>query len=226
MATILPEKNIIYLAAPGTASTTLEWIFTGQFKGVYLEAPENLFQYGTRHATPAELCAAQAAGELNYDGEIDFDNTVYITSVRNPYAYHYSEWYRHRTKWVKLLTDQSSWIYQQPQKIEQIVAAVTTDFSTYILDRLGQYVEAGHSSHLNQQFVNSSHYHIRSEFLYEELRQLMGNLGYDQEIKKQDLNITEKSNRDREYWRHYSQEARDCVRRFNLPTIEKFQYEF
>ena len=224
MATFIPEINAIYLAAPGTGSTSVERMCLDFLKGTYIEAPAQHFIFGTRHALKNELIHGFEKGFIPPIDGLDIHNTVFFTTVRNPYAYYYSDWYRNRTKWIKELLDKDSWVYAQPNKIQQIVKSVILDFPEWLEDALGDKMKNGVQYHLNEPYVEASEYFIRTEHIFTDFKAMLDDLGCKTEIKEIRLNETEKANGESEYWRHYSKRAREIIDFVHRPTIDKFGF--
>ncbi len=211
MATYLKDVNAVYLAAPGTASTSIERMFLDQMGGVYIDAPDAHFRYGTRHATLDELIVYFKSAEGGVQKEkwgIDLQNLQCITSVRNPFSYHYAEWYRNRTKWVDLLLEPDSWVYKQPNKIRQIVTAVKHDFSDWLLNNLGENARRRRQVHVNAEFVATAQYFVRSEHIEADIGDVLSALGIKRKVKELFLNQTDgvpdgaRRSQPTEYWRH------------------------
>lgn len=229
MATFCKNHNFIYFASPGTASTSIEHLLLQQLPARYINGDETLFKYGTRHAQFPELKKLKERKlllENNILNEIDLDNIVKITSIRNPFAYFYADWYRNRNKWLKELENPDSWVYQQPNKIKQIVKACTLEFSDWLIDQNQNVINNNIIRHLNHDYTNHADLFIRMENLDEDLDLMSKKLKLNKPLEKLTLNKTEVGNDRGEYWQFYSKKARDLVEKYYRPTLLKFDYRF
>lgn len=229
MATYCKEYELIYFASPGTGSTSIEYVFLEQLSGIYLEANEHLFKYGTRHATFHELVKLKQKNDIDalpLLSNIDLNNVIKVTSIRNPFEYYYADWFRNRNKWIDLLEDSESWVYQQPSKIRQIVKAVKLPFSDWLIDQLGEKFKSGVVMHLNREYVDTADVVLRLENLTEDLSKLSTYLELDNDLVELKLNVTKKSDSSSPYWQAYSKDARLLIEKVFEPTLSKFGYKF
>ena len=232
MASYVEGANLIYLASPGTGSTSIERMFTDQLSAVYIDAPASHFRFGTRHASLKELHAYQSlAAEGDVIRNINFSDVKVVTSVRNPWAYAYADWYRNRTKWVGLLRDPDSWVFSQPGRLEQIIESIELSFCDWV--RFKFHHDNGiifGKRHLNGAFVEGANFFIRMEHIEEDLQGIFDELSLKVRFNELFLNQTgEDKNIKRpntEYWRFYNQDARNIISEVYEPTIIKFAYKF
>ena len=225
MAIVCDELKFIYFLAPGTGSTSLLRYFSDNFNVKRVpDSNENLIAEDgktiiqAKHSTLAELKKHNLLNpeQLNY---------LKITGVRNPYDYFYAEWYRSRTRFGRLLRDESSWIYHTPggkQKITEIIDSLVMDFPDWLYERLKYKYQNQQQEMLHSRYVDYADAFIKMENINQDLHHiLLKHCGIDKEIDVDRENVT---NRDRCYWQHYSLLARNMVHTVFKPYLDKFDY--
>ncbi|MEM7758249.1 MAG: hypothetical protein AAGF83_00100 [Cyanobacteria bacterium P01_G01_bin.67] len=227
MALVCDELKFIYFLAPGTGSSALYKYFQDNFDVKKIpDSDENIVAEDgkvvvrSKHSTLAELKENNLLNseQLNY---------LKITGTRNPYDYFYAEWYRSRTRFSKLLADESSWVYRTPKgkkRIAEIVDSIILEFPDWIEKRLKNRYESKQKAMLHPEYVYHSDAFIRMENMNEDIHNiLLNHCGVDKKIEVPKKNVT---NRDRCYWQHYSLSARNMVKTVFKPYINKFDYSF
>lgn len=221
MAVYLAESKILYTAAPGTGSTSLESFFLAN-GGVKVPEEDVLSPQGfqlldSKHATFAEILKHEVLSKQQV-------KTV-VTSIRNPFDYWHAEWHRNRTKWLRELKRPKSWIYKQPNKINMIIESVEKDFQDWIVDRLAPQRNRGQQHELHGAYTQEADVCIRMEHMLDEVRELKERLGADLDLAK--LNYLNKTAGEKEpYWKYYGVEGRALVEYCFAPTLERFGYAF
>jgi|GEM_PF-2637799 len=227
MALVCDELRFIYFLAPGTGSSSLYQYFLDNFdikripdsdNNITLEDGKKVVK--SKHSTFAEL----RDNNLLNSEQLQY---LKITGTRNPYDYFYAEWYRSRTRFSKLLADESSWIYHTPngkQRIAEIVDAIILDFPEWLEKRLKTRYNSKQKTMLHPQYVHHADAFIRMENMNEDIHNiLLEHCGVDRKIDVGKKNVT---SRDRCYWQHYSLPARKMVQAVFRPYINKFDYSF
>ena len=227
MAVICDDLKFIYFLSPGTGSSSLLSFFINNFNARTIPYPDvNLFDDGgklmvsEKHSTYSQL--------LNH-GLLDEkqNNYLRITGVRNLYDYFYAEWYRSKTKFIKLLPDKNSWIYKtknSKRKIASIINAATMDFSDWLVKEIGHHYKNNTKIMFHREFVDHADVVIRREHISEDVHKILSEkLNIDKKFEMPKQNIT---NKDRCYWKYYSKEAREMVHSVYQPYLEKFGYVF
>ena len=227
MALVCDKLKFIYFLAPGTGSSALLQYLVDNFeikkvpdsdKNIVLEDGETILK--AKHSTFDELKKHNLLNEeqLNY---------LRITGTRNPYDYFYAEWYRSRTRFSKLLSDENSWIYQTPkgkQRIATIVNSMNLEFSEWLEQKLRDRYKKKKKLMLQPEYVNQADAYVRMENMNQDLHNiLLKHCGIEQKVNVPKKNVTD---RDRCYWQHYSAKARDMVQTVFKPYIKKFDYAF
>ena len=229
MATYCKDLNFIYFASPGTGSTSIEYAFLEQLETQFIKSDSVSFDYGNRHAQYLELKKFKREG-LFLDNDIlqniDLDNVLKITSIRNPYDYFYADWFRNRTKWLCELEDLNSWVYQQPQKISQIVKACRMELSEWVIEQLEPMRDKGRVEHLNAQFTDFADLYIRMEHMQEDLQNISEFFELENPLVPLSLNRTDGRKERKNYWNYYNREARGVIADVFSPTLKKFNYVF
>ena len=227
MALVCDELKFIYFLAPGTGSSSLYQYFLDNFdvkrvpdsdENIMAEDGKTIIQ--SKHSTFEELKNHNFlnAERLSY---------LKITGTRNPYDYFYAEWYRSRTRFIKNLGDESSWIYHTPngkKRIAEIVDTIVMEFPEWLEKRLKVRYENKQKAMLHPKYVNHADAFIRMENMNQDIHDiLLEHCGIDKKIDVYKKNVTD---RDRCYWQHYSRTARNMVHTVFKPYINKFDYAF
>lgn len=116
MAAILKKKEkVLFVSfAPGTGSTSLE--------NYLRENVKLLNKYGIKCCFFPDAEGWETKNQSRHITYQDYKKRFNVnilnvaTTVRNPLKYYQSEYVRMKTKWVKLLNDENSWIYSNASK--------------------------------------------------------------------------------------------------------------
>ena len=227
MALVCDELKFIYFLAPGTGSSSLYQYFLDNFDVKRIpDSDENIVLDNGKTVVKSKHSTFK---ELKQHGFLSPERLKYlrITGTRNPYDYFYAEWYRSRTRFSKLLADESSWIYHTPngkKRIAEIVDSLILDFPEWLEKRLKVRYQNQKKSMLHPQYIYHADAYIRMENMNDDIHQiLLEHCGVDRAIDVGKKNVT---NRDRCYWQHYSLSARNMVQAVFKPYLNKFNYSF
>jgi hypothetical protein len=144
--------------------------------------------------------------------------------VRNPFEKIFSEWYRSRFKWLRVMRDPNSWIYKYPDKVNSVIEAVENNFSDWVELRYGKKYDRGEKLNFFARYIEGVDYVVKIEELESELRYVLEKLGIDVDIEIVAKNVTLG---DKEvYWQHYNRKARDIVSTVFEPDLNRFSYTF
>ena len=209
MALLDKAAGLLVTAAPGTASTALREALMAQRDVTEVPRPGAVREAGVdvKHGTVRQLVEA---GLLPADHGLRV-----VTTTRNPFDFYVAEHERTRTRWVHELRDPTSWVHQTPGAVDRIVDAVTLTFDDWLVGVIGstpspRRINAGH--------VEEADVVLRMEHLEHDVREL---LGLDLNVAR--TNVTE---RERAYWRSYSQVSRHLVETAHAEDLERFGYAF
>lgn len=227
MALVCDELKFIYFLAPGTGSSSLYQYFLDNFKVERVpDSDENVISEDgktvikSKHSTFMEL----KENNLLTPERLEY---LRITGTRNPYDYFYAEWYRSRTRFSKLLTDENSWVYRTPKgrkRIAEIVDSILLEFPEWLEKRLGHKYEQQKKAWLHPEYIHQADAFIRMENMEHDIRDiLLKHCNIDKKITVPKKNVTD---RNRCYWQHYTASARDIVSTVFKPYINKFDYSF
>jgi hypothetical protein len=227
MALVCDELKFIYFLAPGTGSSSLYQYFIDNFQVERLpDSDENIMSEDGKIVVKSKHSTFKELKEHNL---LNSDRLEYlrITGTRNPYDYFYAEWYRSRTRFSKLLSDESSWIYRTPKgrkRIAEIVDSIILDFPDWLEKRLDTKYKSGQTAVLHPQYIHQADAFIRMENMNEDIHNIL--LEHCQLDKKIDVPKKNVTNRDRCYWQHYNLSARNIVSTIFKPYLNKFDYSF
>ena len=225
MAVIVDQLKLIYFLAPGTGSTAVADFLLNNYQGENIpnndvKSSEGNLLLNGKHSTFPELKKANL---------LDVHQIQYlkITGVRNPYDFFYAEWYRHRTRWIKEVRNKSSWVFTNEKKLQEIVDCVTMDFSEWVINKLRHNYETKRQVMLHIEYLDNADMFVRMEYINKDMSKIiskcLGKLEEKVTINVPKINVTD---RDREYWRYYSREARQILEFVYQPYIKKFNYCF
>lgn len=214
MALLLPERGLLFTAAPGTGSTSMLSALTQRYGGRPVPVADVVVDGVTvldqKHATAAQLVAA---GVLDGTGGLQV-----VTTIRNPFDYWPSEWLRTRTRWLAEVRDPESWVHRQPGMLDRIVDAVEMEFPVWLLAALDDVLAAGRQHHLNEGHIAEADRVCRMEALGDDLAEVLG-----EPIMVEHQNRTSQR---APYWQYYDVDARAAVAEVFAPTIARFDYTF
>lgn len=209
MAVLDQAAGIVVTAAPGTGSTALLEALLAQRDAVQVPDPEQARAAGVdaKHGTVRQLVAA---------GLLDDDPARRtVTTTRNPFDFYVAEHQRTRTRWVEELRKPDSWVHTTPGALDQVVDAVTLDFDDWLVRAVG---EPGRPRRINAGHVDEADVVLRMESLEADLRDLLG-----LEVQVPRTNVTD---RDRAYWRSYTEAGRRLVEQAHAHDLALFDYRF
>lgn len=215
MAVVLPDRQVIITAAPGTGSTSLV-VAARQVPGSSV-VPEmgngatTVSGVDPKHARVEQLVAAGLLPE-------DHGLTI-VTTVRNPFDYWPSEWLRTRTRWIEELRRPDSWVYRQTGMVDRIVDAATMDFGSWLRHVLAANADSSNRQHLNQGHVREADIVLRTEHLADDAAAAFGpNFPPVPHVNRTPGRAP--------YWTYYDEETRAIVASVFQPTLTRFGYRF
>jgi len=230
MAIIDRKARLLYFLAPGTGSSALEKYFLNSLKSKrlpeyreengrsVLEHPNSKLNIDPKHCTYNDLVSNNLLTE-------EEQTYLRVCSVRNPYDYWYAEWYRRRTRFVHLLKQPGSWIYNSRYSVNITVDSCTLSFAEWIKKIMTPKLNDNWKGFLHDEYVNHSHEFIRMENMTEDLHRILKLQNYQSEVSYhvKKYNVTQRT---REYWREYDSESRDLIANLYSPHLERFNYNF
>jgi hypothetical protein len=209
MAIYIPDKQLLFLQTPGTASTAV---------GNALKASRGAVILGDKHDSLESLLSK---GRLN---EAALAETTVCCCVRNPFDWLVSEWFRLKTRYVWELKDPNSLYATDFAKREEVIAACALDFNDWL-----QYIyytlyelDKRDGRCLFEYWTTD----VDMVFKVEELPRLIDFLErrLSMSIKVEKVNVTK--GKERPYWCYYSESARATVERLFCVTLKKYNYWF
>ena len=225
MAIIVEKLKLIYFLTPGTGSTATGDFLVNNYEcknvpETDIKNPDGQILVRGKHSSFSELKKANLLNkqQLQY---------LKVTGVRNPYDFFYAEWYRHRTRWVIELRNRKSWVFNNKNKLQEIVDCVTMDFSEWIIKKLGQNYKIKRQLMLYEEYLTDINMFVRMENIDEDmskvLSQCLGVPEAEVQVSVPEVNVTK---REREYWKFYAEKARTFVEFVYKPYLSKFNYFF
>ena len=174
MAVIVDKLQLIYFLAPGTGSTSVQNFLITNYSG--RNVPESTLKdrdgkilLKGKHSTFSELLNKDFLDEKQA-------NFLKLTGTRNPYDFFYADWYRHRTRWIKEIKKKSSWVFDKPKKLNQIVECVTMDFSEWIVNKLRRHYEQKRQIMMHREYVRNADKFIRMEHMNEDIKKILSDI--------------------------------------------------
>ena len=168
MPYLFPALDTVVTAAPGTGSTSLERACRTAGGAVDL-APAIAAvdqRIEAKHLTwsrTMQLCGLE-----------DVEHVV--TTTRDPFDFHYAEWYRTRTRWAPERDDPRSWVHDVPGVMASIERACTSSFAEWVVSELGSCVESGEQRRLNRGHVDEASLVLRMERMDDDLARWLPDL--------------------------------------------------
>lgn len=222
MAIIVNDLDAIFTMAPGTGSSALSEFLLTNVSGARQVPDSDIEVDGKvickmKHSTVSELVAAELISQDRVA------RCRVVTGVRNPFDYIYAEWFRMRTRWVKLLKNNKSWVHKNPGKISDIIDSLTLDFNEFVKHKYGE-MSGNRQLSVNQSFVSEANDFVRTENLSEDISRVLSEmLNEPCDYKVPLKNVTRE---DRDYWRHYDGESRGIIQNLYSEYMNRFGYVF
>lgn len=219
MAIYSANKRYLYVATPGTASTSLVDLLTEHAGGLQMPKADDLTLQTYRgieikHATIGELLRVRAIS-------INKMRSLWrFCFVRNPLRWYYSEYLRHR-EWQKYMNDKDNWIHRDAKTVARIEASRGSlyDFITAAIsinestgDLFGKYTE-GCCDVFRFEAMQASLYAI---LLRLNLLELMDRVPY--------INKTASADRDSDFLAMTTRAVEDLVYETHSITYLKYGY--
>jgi len=155
-------------------------------------------------------------------------NYVRICGIRNPFSFHLNQYERAKTR-LKQIDDPTSHFSrmsdsQREEKRTMFQNIVGKTFKDYLMQKF----ETSKESFLHKKYIINADYHIRQEFLNDDLLMLKDIISLPENFHVEVKGVTAGGPNNREkYLKFYDKELIDFVYKLNKPFFEMFpDYEF
>ena len=226
MPYISEKHEFIYMASPATGSSaTLATFDKWEMGKLYPENPvrdENgRIVYSAKHGDYETFVSLGLM-------KPKWENYVRICGIRNPFSFHLNQYERAKTR-LKQIDDPTSHFSsmsdsQREEKRIMFQNIVGKTFKDYLMQKF----ESSKESFLHKKYVINADYHIRQEFLNDDLLSLKDIISLPEDFHVETKGVTAGGPNNREkYLKFYDEELIDFVYKLNKPFFEMFpDYEF
>jgi len=226
MPYISEKHEFIYMASPATGSSaTLAAFDKWEMGKLYPEKPvrdENgRVVYSAKHGDYETFVSLGLM-------KPKWKNYVRICGIRNPFSFHLNQYERAKTR-LKQIDDPTSHFSrmsdsQREEKRTMFQNIVGKTFKDYLMQKF----ETSKESFLHKKYIINADYHIRQEFLNDDLLMLKDIISLPENFHVEVKGVTAGGPNNREkYLKFYDKELIDFVYKLNKPFFEMFpDYEF
>lgn len=220
MALLVDELDLLYLANPCTASTSVIHALQKTFSTTQLPKANETDAIGNvvdaKHVT---------AGYLLQHDHLSMETLhrlIVATAIRNPFDLLVSRYCKMKRDRDGLLANKNSWAYFS-ELLRSLVAAAQFDFNDWFARWVSIRRANSFSFRLLADYVRHANHIIRFENLRQDFNKLMVLLGHDPAIHLPHLQQSRAGNGYRAYYNHRS---KDTAIDLLGPEAECFGYEF
>lgn len=212
MPFLFTDLDAVVTAAPGTGSTSLEMACrtaegsTDLARSLALDPGE----VDPKHVTWQQLRTTRDLSEVEH----------VVTTTRDPFDFHYADWYRTRTRWASETNDPSSWVHRVAGAIESIERACRLSFPQWIDDELATAVEVGQQRRVNRAHVDEASLILRMEQMRHDLA--IGLPGLARRLGR--IPFVNRTDRARDLREVYDRRSADLVAAAYRDDIDRFGY--
>ena len=226
MPYVSEKHRFIYMASPATGSSaTLAAFDKWEMGKLYPEKPvrdeEGRVVYAAKHGDYENFVSY---GFLKPEWK-DF---IRICGIRNPFSFHLNQYERAKTRLKQIDDPKSHFSKMSPEQREEKRSRFKEIVGKSFKEFLMQKYENSSESFLHKKFVINADYHIRQEYLNEDLMKLKDKISLPDDFQVEVKGVTAGGPNNREkYVKFYDEELIDFVYKLNKPFFDRFpDYEF